>query len=316
MFTILFTTIGRRVELVQAFKQSYETLGFKNRILGADAEPSLAPAACFVDKVFKTPRVNDGSYIDFLLSICKTEKVDLLIPLFEPEFLLLDGKRNEFKKHGTLLLLSERKVLEICQDKLQTYRFFISCGIKTPRTWLKTDLPANVTYPLFAKPRFGMGSRNAQKVDSIEQLSFSWQQCPDLIIQDFIPGTEYTLDILADFEGRVLSVVPRERLEVRAGEVSKSRTVYREDLIEQGKKIVEELEAIGPVTVQCIDNGEDLYWLEVNPRFAGGVPLAIQAGVDYPAILYQMYRKEKIQPLIGQYNHNLTMLRYDQAVYF
>ena len=124
------------------------------------------------------------------------------------------------------------------------------------------------------------------------------------------------MDILADLEGQVLSVVPRERLEVRAGEVSKSRTVYRRDLIEQGKNIVEKLGAIGPVTVQCIDNGKDVYWLEVNPRFGGGVPLAIQAGVDYPVLLYKMFRKQKIQPILGQYDHDLTMLRYDQAVYF
>ena len=161
-----------------------------------------------------------------------------------------------------------------------------------------------------------MGSRGAQRVDTVEQLESVLRQNVDLLIQEFIPGQEYTLDVLADLEGRVLSVVPRERLEVRAGEVSKSRTVYRKDLIEQGKYIVEKLGAIGPVTVQCIDNGQQVYWIEVNPRFGGGVSLAIQAGVDYPLLLYQMVKKQKLQPFLGQYNHNLTMLRYDQAVYF
>jgi carbamoyl-phosphate synthase large subunit len=153
-------------------------------------------------------------------------------------------------------------------------------------------------------------------VDSFAELGYILRQHSELIIQEFIPGQEYTLDVLADLKGQVLSVVPRERLEVRSGEVSKSRTVYRVELIEQGKGIVEKLGAIGPITVQCIDSGEALYWLEINPRFGGGVPLSIHAGVDYPYLLYQMSREQKIQPLIGQYNHNLTMLRYDQAVYF
>ncbi|NLW56748.1 MAG: ATP-grasp domain-containing protein [Firmicutes bacterium] len=316
MFTVLFTSIGRRVELVRAFKKSYETMALKAQILGVDAEPSFAPASYFVDRCFKVPKVDDESYVDTLLGICRAEKVDLLIPLFEPEFSLLEAKRYEFERLGILLLLSKRQVLEICQDKLQTYCFFTSHKIKTPETWNKTNLPKDISFPIFVKPRKGMGSRGAQRVDTLKQLEFIIQQDVELLIQEFVPGKEYTLDILADLEGQVLSVVPRERLEVRAGEVSKSRTVYRRDLIEQGKYIVEKLGAIGPVTAQCIDNGKDVYWLEVNPRFGGGVPLAIQAGVDYPLLLYQMVRKQSIQPFLGQYNHDLTMLRYDQAVYF
>lgn len=316
MFTLLFTAIGRRVELVQAFRRSFETHNIKGRILGIDVNPSFAPASYFVERCFEAPRVNDVGYINYLLNICQSENVDLIVPLFEPEFSLLDAKRYEFEKIGVLVLLSKRQVLEICQDKWQTYHFFTTCGIKTPKTWIGTKLPKEISCPVFVKPRKGMGSRGAQRVDTLGQLELVIQQDGELLIQEYIPGTEYTLDILADLKGQVLSVVPRERLEVRAGEVSKSRTVYRQDLIEQGKYIVEKLGAIGPVTVQCIDNGKDVYWLEVNPRFGGGVPLAIRAGVDYPLLLYRMVKKQKIQPLIGQYKHNLTMLRYDQAVYY
>lgn len=316
MFTVLFTSVGRRVELVQGFKRLFQMHEIKGRVLGVDAKPSLAPASYFLDRCFQVPRVDEAGYLNSLLDICRTEKVDLLIPLFEPEFFLLDAGRPAFAESGVCLLLSKREVLEICQDKWKTYHFFTSCGFKTPTTWLKDTLPNNVSFPVFIKPLNGMGSRGAQKVDTVEQLEFVLRQNIDLLIQEFIQGIEYTLDVLADLEGRVVSVVPRERLEVRAGEVSKSRTVYRKDLIEQGKFIVEKLGAIGPVTVQCIDNGKDVYWLEVNPRFGGGVPLAIQAGVDYPLLLYQMTKKRKIQPFLGEYNHNLTMLRYDQAVYF
>ncbi len=124
MFTVLFTSIGCRVELVQAFRRLSETHGIKTRILGTDANPSLAPASYFMDQCFKVPKVDAGDYVDFLLAVCKTEKVDLLIPLFEPEFSVLEVKRFEFEKLGVLLLLSEGKVLEICQDKWQAYQFF------------------------------------------------------------------------------------------------------------------------------------------------------------------------------------------------
>lgn len=316
MFTVLFTSIGRRVELIKAFKESYETHGVKSKVFGVDTAPSLAPASYFVDRCFKVPKAKEEGYVDSLLAICEAEKVDLLIPLFEPEFLLLDARRFEFARINTCLLLSERRVIETCSDKFKTYQFFINNGIKTPYTWLQEALPEMIRYPLFIKPRTGMGSQGAKKVESSEELQFILQHEIDFLIQEHIPGKEYTLDILADLEGQVLSVVPRERLEVRAGEVSKSRTLYRLDLIEQGKRIVEQLGAIGPVTVQCIDNGKELNWIEINPRFGGGVPLSIRAGVDYPYLLYQMVNMQDVKPLLGKYNHNLTMLRYDQAVYF
>lgn len=315
MFTILFTTIGRRVELVNAFRSSYERHGTRVRVLGTDAEPHLAPAGYFVDTVFQVPRINETGYVDTLLEICHRERVNLLIPLFEPEFLLLDERRQEFAAKDIFVLLSDRKVIETCKDKLLTYRFFQSNGIRTPLSWLPEGVPEQPEYPLFVKPRSGMGSAGVRKIENNQQLTNCLACSGDMLVQQFIPGTEYTLDVLADLTGTVLSVVPRQRIEVRSGEVSKSRTVNRGDLIEQCRLIVEQLGAIGPVTVQCIDTGSEVYWIEINPRLGGGVPLAIEAGVDYPLLLAKMLAGEKVQPQLGRFRENLTMLRYDQAVY-
>lgn len=314
-FTVMFTTIGRRVELVKAFRWSYESQGIRARILGVDAEPKFAPAAYFADKVFKVPRASETGYVDNLLTICAQEQVNLLVPLFEPEFMLLDERRQEFAACGTCLLLSNRKVIETCKDKLETFRFFRDVGIRTPLSWLPDQLPEQPEFPMFIKPRSGMGSAGVQKIDNRQQLTYYLRFSREILVQQYIPGKEYTLDVLADFAGRVLVVVPRERLEVRSGEVSKSRTVKRMDLIDQGQYIVEQLGAIGPVTVQCIDTGMEIYWMEINPRFGGGVPLAIEAGVDYPVLLAKMAAGEKVEPQLGQFRDNLYMLRYDQAVY-
>ncbi|HEY8464811.1 MAG TPA: ATP-grasp domain-containing protein [Bacillota bacterium] len=316
MFTILFTAIGRRVELVQAFKNSYLQNKVQARILGVDSNPALAPAGYFVDAIFKIPRFNQAGYVNSLLQICRQEKVNLIIPLYEPEFLILDQNRDQFTKIGTVVLLSARETIKICADKLGTYQFFSKRGINTPKTWQLTNKLACDQFPLFVKPRFGMGSKGVYKVTSQSELEFLANRASDLIVQEYIGGTEYTLDTLSDLNGKALAVVPRERIEVRAGEVVKSRTVNRPDLVNQGKHIVENLGVIGPATVQCIDDGLMVYWIEVNPRFGGGVPLSIQAGVDYPYLLYRMRNGEPIQPLLGKYQTDLTMLRYDQSVYF
>ena len=315
MFTVLFTSIGRRVELVQAFKDSYLRHSIFTRILAAESNPKLAPAGHFVDAVFQIPKVNETGYLNALLQICRKERVKLLIPLYEPEFTILDRNRNQFTKQGTTLLLSPTETLKICADKLETYRFFIDHGINTPKTWPVTKLLGDKS-PLFVKPRSGMGSAGVYKVTSQRELDFLANCNPDLIVQEYIAGTEYTLDTLSDLNGRALSIVPRERIEVRSGEVVKSRTVDRPDLIQQGKYIIETLGIIGPATLQCIDDGLMVYWIEINPRFGGGVPLSIRAGADYPYLLHKMCNNEPLQPILGEYQKNLTMLRYDQSVYF
>lgn len=316
MFTVLFTSIGRRVELVQAFKNSYLKHNIPARVIGVDANPQLAPAGHFVDAVFRIPRVSESGYINGLLEICRKEKVNLLIPLYEPEFFTLDRHRHQFKKLGTILLLSRNETLKICADKLETYQYFISHEINTPKTRLAQEKLISDQFPLFVKPRSGMGSIGAHKVGSQTELDYLSNQNPELIVQEYISGFEYTLDILADLNGRVLSVIPRERIEVRSGEVVKSWTAERPDLIKQGKYIIETLGVIGPVTLQCIDDGLMVYWIEINPRFGGGIPLSIRAGVDYPHLLYRMCNGEPLQPILGEYQTNLTMLRYDQSVYF
>jgi carbamoyl-phosphate synthase large subunit len=315
MFTILFTAIGRRVELVKAFQASFTGKKIKARIIGVDTNPHMASAGYFTDAVFTIPRVSEAGYVEELQAICTQQNVDMLIPLFEPEFVILDENRHRFLDRGTTIVLSDRKVIDICGDKYKTYLFLQECKLKTPRTFLPTGSLENENFPLFVKPRSGMGSHGVQKVEAAHQLANALRFSNDMLIQEYIAGTEYTIDTLVDFAGQAVSIVPRERLEVRSGEVSKSRTVDRPDLIEQCKYIVEQLGAIGPLTLQCIDTGTDVYWIEINPRFGGGVPLSIAAGIDYPMLLYRMWKREKIQPFLGQYKKGLMMLRYDKAVY-
>lgn len=316
MFNVIFTCVGRRVELVRSFSASYTRNNIDAHVLGVDANPLMAPAGYFGKKVFLIPRATEREYAERLLSICRQEDVKLLIPLFEPEFEILAACSGAFAEYGTTLLLSDGRVLEACSDKYRTYRFFIDCGINTCRSWLPAEFTGDQQFPLFIKPRSGMGSSNAFKINSRQELSFFLDYVPDPIVQEYIEGIEYTMDVLNDFEGRTISVVPRERIEVRAGEVSKSRTVKDWNLIEQTREVAEKLGGIGPLTIQAFrrQNGE-IVFTEINPRFGGGVPLAIKAGVDYPMLLAKMVAGEKVWPMLGEFTDNLYMLRYDEALY-
>jgi len=120
---------------------------------------------------------------------------------------------------------------------------------------------------------------------------------------------------LADFNGKVLNVVPRERIKVRAGEINKGRTVKDEKLIEYAKNITEKLGAIGVITIQCFVKDDEIKFTEINPRIGGGYPLSFAAGANYPESLIRMILGEKVAPRLGEFEGNLIMLRWEDAVF-
>lgn len=304
---ILLTAIGKRVQLIKYLKRNCT-------VVGADCS-TMAPSIQFVDEFYKVPKCSDEGYIDDMLNICTVENIDLLIPLYEKEFILLCKKREHFEAVGTKLLLSDENIIKICNDKWETYKFFRKNDLSTPISYIKENLPNDPKFPLIIKPRDGMGSSNVFKVNNEKELDFFKDYVDNAIIQEYIKGIEYTIDVLCDLNGSIISVVPRERIEVRSGEVSKSRTVKDEKIINAVIKLCKKLKGVGPLTIQCIvDSKRQINFIEINPRFGGGVPLTFEAGVDYEKYFELMINNENIEPIINQFKE-ITMLRYDDALF-
>ena len=142
---------------------------------------------------------------------------------------------------------------------------------------------------------------------------------PDPILLDYIEGQEYTSDIYIDFRGLVRCIVPRKRLEVRAGEVSKSQIELNPSVIQPTQKLAQVLAArgaIGVLNIQCLLTSDGMvYFIEINPRFGGGCPLSIKAGYNFPKWLIQETLGQEIDTEIKDDGDGLTMLRYDDAVF-
>ncbi len=314
-FRILFSCIGRRVALVEAFRRSCQRLGLESCLIGADNSPySAALQRC--DKRFLVPASIDKNYLDEILDLCRRENVNLLIPLIDPELLVLAGQQDKFAEVGTTLCLSDAKVVKICRDKVRTFRTLTDAGIDTPRLFRYDDI-TDADLPLFMKPRAGSAARNIHRLSNRESLDFYHRTLPTAIIQELIEGQEYTLDVFTDFLGRPRCVVPRIRLEVRSGEVSKSMTVKDQELMALGRRTVEALPGCrGPLTIQCFRTRQGrLTVIEINPRLGGGVPLSIEAGADIPAWTIQcaLGQEPDIDP--AAFRERLVMLRYDDAVF-
>lgn len=311
---ILFTGVGRRIELLQAFRQAALVLNVNLKIYGADMA-GTAPALPYCDAVRKVCGMRDEEYIPQLLELCRQDSIDLLIPTIDTDLLVLSENTEKFEAIGTKVLISKPDKIAICRDKNYTADFFESCGLKAPHTY--NDYTKYTDgFPCFIKPKDGSSSINAFKVNNAEELEVYAQKIGDYIIQPFIEGTEYTIDIFCDFNGEPITIIPRERMQVRAGEVLKTRITMDPVMIQEGRKLVEGFRPCGPMTVQLIrQTGTDVdYYIEINPRFGGGAPLSMKAGARSAEEILKLVLGESVNYHEEDINDQAVYSRFDQCV--
>lgn len=314
---VLFSCVGRRVELMTAFRAAAEALR-RPLVAHATDRSWLAPAMHLVDRAHRSPPIDDPDYVPHLLRIVRREGIHLVVPLIDSDLMMLSLARPRFAELGCTVLISSPRVVAICRDKLLSYRHLTEAGIQTPRTWSLDELLAGrrAGFPLYIKPRAGSAARGHYVCDDRSELQVLARRVTDPIFQEFVGGNEYTMDAYAAFDGRPRCVVPRQRLEIRTGEVSKGRVVMDPQLIDIGRRVVESLaECVGVITIQVI-RGPDrrVRVIEINPRVGGGIPLSIAAGADFPRwILSTLAGKPPtIRP--SGFRNGLHMLRYDSSV--
>lgn len=313
VYRILFTGIGRRVELIQAFKSAADHLNINLKIYGADMTET-APALAFCDYTRRVCGMCDKGYIPQLLDICKNDKIDLLIPTIDTDLLILSKNKIIFEQLGTKVLISDIDKIALCRDKNYTADFFESCGLKAPRT-VNDYKNYAAGYPCFIKPKDGSSSINAYKIGNEKELEVYSNQIDDYVIQPFIKGTEYTVDIFCDFHGKPLYIVPRIRLAVRSGEVLKTQILMDKKIISECQRLIASFKPCGPMTVQLIrqDSTGDDYYIEINPRYGGGAPLSMKAGARSAEAILRILSGEK-----NEYSEKIAdgaiYSRFDQSV--
>lgn len=231
------------------------------------------------------PRGDDPAFAERILALCEREAVDVVVPTVDSELLPLARERDRFEAAGVALVLASEPTLAVCLDK---WALDARCRgqVRAPACWLVDALfdPGEPALPAIVKPRSGSGSRGIALLRAREQLE-ALPRDGTLLVQEHLPGPEFSLDVLARADGEVVAVVPRERLKVDSGIAITGRTV-RDDALESfgaGVARLIGLTTVANVQVKGAADGAPAL-LEVNPRFPGTMPLTIAAGVDMPSL--------------------------------
>ena len=219
------------------------------------------------------------------------------------------------------MAVSAPEVIAIGNDKVRTYAWLTEQGFPTVRQESVEHILAcggdGWPLPLIAKPRFGSASIGVQRIESLEQLRLLPPQA-QYVVQTIAPGDEYTVDVLVNRQGRGLCAVPRKRLEVRGGEISKGMTERQESLVALTRRLAETLPgAYGALNVQvfwdCATRTSSI--IEINARFGGGFPLTWQAGGRYPQWIIEEILGRSTTTSTEAWSDRLLMLRFDDALF-
>jgi carbamoyl-phosphate synthase large subunit len=312
---ILITSAGQRVSLVRAFQKELKKLFPKSKVYTVDLNPVLAPACHVSDGYKSVGAITNKNYTQELLDTCKEWGVKLIIPTIDTELLVLSANKSLFMDKGITLVVSDFAFVEKCRDKRIINQFFRDNGIEIPKVVDKL----NPTFPLFIKPYDGSLSKDIYIINNKSELTAYHLSSPKLMFMEYINTLEYdeyTVDAYYDINGELKCAVPRKRIFIRSGEISKGVTSNNEIVRCLKSKLSKIAGAVGCLTIQFFFNSKTkrIVGIEINPRFGGGYPLSYLAGANFPKWIIEEYILKKDIPFFDLWENNLLMLRYDDEV--
>lgn len=310
---VLVTAASRRVALVHAFQRALAART-GGRVIVTDINP-LSPAVHVADRAYLVPLSSSPDYLSEIGSICDAEDVRLVVPTIDDELELFASAKMSFASRGIAVAVSSPGTASICNDKYATCAHLRARGVAAAETFRPGALPAAPRFPLFVKPRVGRGGVGAYRARNARELAFFLDYVPGAVVQEYLDGPEFTIDVLCDDNGRVLSVVPRERVVIRAGVIDRGRTSNDPALVDLALACADALPFAGAVNLQCRVVGGRPVIFEINPRFSGGIPLTIAAGADFPGMLLDLVAGRDVPPAIGAFQPDFWMTSYEASFF-
>lgn len=331
---ILFTCAGRRNYLINYFK---EALNGNGKVLAADMQKT-APAMVDADKSFIVPGIYDDNYIESLENIIRNQGVDAVISLNDLELPILSKNKYRLEKLGCKVIVSGEESINISFDKWETNKFLANNSLKYPKTYLNINDAkeaierGELSFPLVIKPRWGSASIGIEFPADMRELELGYELQThklkrtilaeassedinqSILIQEMLPGTEYGMDVLNDFEGNYVGTFVRQKMSMRSGETDKACSVIDDRFEEVGRKIGENLKHIGNLDCDVFEFEGNIYVLELNPRFGGGYPFSHEAGVNTAAIYIEWLKGTNDISKYINYKSDIAFAKCDRLI--
>lgn len=287
-------------------------------VLATDCS-NIAPALYDADQYFIVPKIDEKEYLSNILSICMDYNVKAVFSLIDPEISLLAKYRQRFLDIGTIPIVSDLEVVEMCFDKYMMYDFLIRNGIKTIKSYIDKEKfycdveEGLINYPVFVKPIKGSASVNISKVTTKEEIELLFKNHDNLMIQEYMDGIEFGADVYIDLiSNEPVAIFTKEKIAMRAGETDKAVSIKDRRLFELINSFVKIAGFKGIIDIDLFKIYDEFYISEVNPRFGGGYPHAYESGVNIPKMIINNLNGNTNINLIGNYDEDIYMMKYNE----
>lgn len=294
-----------------------DDLNVKGLIMATDVTPASA-ALQEADRTFIVPHVGNIQYLPTLRRLVEENDIGLIVPLTDLDLRSLARKRKEFLEMGCEVMIGTDAAVTLCRDKIKFSRFLHKQGLPAIHTYPLSTFRKKPFFPCFVKPVKGSAGQGTALIENAPDLDAHVEIFgSQLLIQDYIPGQEFTVDVYKTRDGEVRSVVPRQRLLVRSGEVDQGITRQDTQIIDATVDLAQRIEGLwGVFCCQCRrPDGDAPYFFEINPRFGGGSPLSIAAGADLPLYLLQEVTGRTLTAKCNAFTDRMLMLRYSSEFF-
>ena len=257
-------------------------------------------------------RWSDPDILEKLHKVVKEKQIDIIIPFVDGA---IGVTARYIAKYGDVWApLGSPESVDAMFDKTVAAQKFLEAGLPIPRTMTADAL----TFPLIAKPKTGSASAGIVVAETIEEFGKLPLPAEEYLIQEYIPDAEeITVDCYRALNGEIIAIVPRVRLEVLAGEVTRTRTIDAPEIVEISKKALVALDLRGAVTIQYLKSRAtgEIKLMEINPRLGGGVVCSIHAGADFPEYILADATSQPLTPCTD-WHKDVEIVRYMQEVVF
>jgi carbamoyl-phosphate synthase large subunit len=342
--TVLLTGAGApgAPGIIKCFRKVSER---RIRIIGVDMNPYPSGRA-LVDSFYPIPCATSEDFIDSVLNICIKERVDIVIPIVTRELIKFAESKDLFLQHNILVSVLEKDVLEIVNDKAKLLTMLKKKGIQTPDYRVINDVVefpeachalGYPEKPLCIKQTQGNGSRGIRFIDAsksryemflnekpnsmyisfeeMESILKERDSIPQLIIMEYLPGVEYSVDLLAD-KGKTEMIVGRYNSKVISSIPIESILEYRENVVALSKRIVSEMNLSGNIG---IDFRYDLQGfpqiMEINPRLTATIVASAAAGINFPYLGIKQLLGEPLKLSEIAYDGTRMVRRWQEVFY-
>lgn len=317
---LLILSPGRRVEIVEYFKETFHAAGRK--VYTLDMSP-YAPALYSGDEFFRIDKDFNhlDQYIAHILEICKEKNISIILTLIDPELVLLSDYKELFESNGIKLILCDLTFIKQTFDKFGFYNTYKDIVKLVDTVGSYEDAIARIesgewSFPLFAKLRDGSASIGIKKISNHADFEGIKEE-KKYIYQPFIDGSEYGIDAYFDMlTGELVSVFMKKKIAMRAGETDKAISVKSEQVLDEVKKLANIKGLYGPIDVDVfVSKSGEVFINEINPRFGGGHPHAYGCGVNFMKLILNNLEGKKNEPCFNNYKEGIMMLKYNGLLF-